>query len=403
LKEELINMKKSLVILVLITLLALLSAGCTSGESDLVETVEVIRGDLTETVPISGNLEMPDRVNLSFGMTGEVVDVLVGKGDTVATGDVLAKLDTAEIDARLKIAQLGIKAIQIDYEIARNRLMETLYPRYTGTFLSDLAGTWVALEEMDETLAEAQRLIDEWDAEGLGVQLDEAESILAKAKDKLHKGRWPMPFFVKTIEMELDKAALAIDIASAEIVAIGVSLPNAVITAPVGGEILWIDLEPGEWAVATAPVITIIDTSVLQMKGIVDEMDMPFVELGGKVVVTLDALPEKQTEGKVTYISPVGTIQSGVVFYETTLELEKIDSMFRDGMSATADVIVEERKDVLLLPVGAISREGGGYYVMKMLGEEQSEQIEIKVGLNDGRFVEILSGLKEGDEVLIRD
>jgi RND family efflux transporter MFP subunit len=403
LKEELINMKKSLVILVLITLLALLSAGCTSGESDLVETVEVIRGDLTETVPISGNLEMPDRVNLSFGMTGEVVDVLVGKGDTVATGDVLAKLDTAEIDARLKIAQLGIKAIQIDYEIARNRLMETLYPRYTGTFLSDLAGTWVALEEMDETLAEAQRLIDEWDAEGLGVQLDEAESILAKAKDKLHKGRWPMPFFVKTIEMELDKAALAIDIASAEIVAIGVSLPNAVITAPVGGEILWIDLEPGEWAVATAPVITIIDTSVLQMKGIVDEMDMPFVELGGKVVVTLDALPEKQTEGKVTYISPVGTIQSGVVFYETTLELEKIDSMFRDGMSATADVIVEERKDVLLLPVGAISREGGGYYVIMMLGEEQSEQIEIKVGLNDGRFVEILSGLKEGDEVLIRD
>jgi HlyD family secretion protein len=72
-------------------------------------------------------------------------------------------------------------------------------------------------------------------------------------------------------------------------------------------------------------------------------------------------------------------------------------------MSATADVIVEERKDVLLLPVGAISREGGGYYVMKMLGEEQSEQIEIKVGLNNGRFMEILSGLKEGDEVLIRD
>ena len=396
-------MKKSLAILVLITLLVFLSAGCTSGESDLVETVEVIRGDLTETVPISGNLEMPDMVNLSFGMTGEVVDVLVGKGDQVTKGDVLAKLDTAEIDARLKIAQLGIKAIQIDYEIARNRLMETLYPRYTGTFLSDLAGTWVALEEMEETLAEAQRLIDEWDAEGLGVQLDEAEAILAKAKDKLHKGRWPMPFFVKTIEMELDKAALAIDIASAEIEAIEVSLPNAVITTPINGEVSWIDLEPGEWAVATAPVITIIDTSVLQMKGIIDEMDMPSVELGGKVIVTLDALPDKQTEGKVTYISPIGTIQSGVVFYEATLELEKIDRMFRDGMSATADVIVEERKDVLLLPVGAISREGGGYYVMKMLGEEQSEQIEIKVGLNNGRFMEILSGLKEGDEVLIRD
>ena len=396
-------MKKSLVILVLIALLVLLPAGCTSGESELVETAEVIRGDLTETVPISGNLEMPDRVNLSFGMTGEVVNVLVGKGDQVKTGDILANLDTAEIEARLKIAQLAIKAVEMDYEIARNRLMETLYPRYTGTTLSDLAGTWVALEEMDETLAEAQRLMDEWDAEGLGVQLDEAETILAKAKEKLHKERWSMPFFVKTIEMELDKAALAIDIASAEIAAIEVSLPNAVITSPVGGEILWIDLEPGEWAVATAPVITIIETSVLQMKGIIDEMDMPNIELGGKVIVTLDALPEKQTEGKVTYISPIGTIQSGVVFYETTLELEKIDRMFRDGMSATADVIVEERKDVLLLPVGAISREGGGYYVTKVLDEEQTEQIEIKVGLNNGRFMEILSGLKEGDLVWMQD
>ena len=393
-------MKIRIISLLLITLLVFLSAGCTSGEAELVETVKVIRGDLTETVPISGNLEMPDRVNLSFGMTGEVVEVLVERGDQVAKGDVLAKVDTAEIEARLNVAQLSIKAVQIDYEIARNRLMETIYPRYTGSFLSDLAGTWVALEEMDETLAEAQRLIDSWDAEGLGLQLDEAEAILAKAKNKLHKDRWPMPFYVKTIEMELDKAALAIDIASAEIAAIEVSLPNAVMIAPISGEISWISLEPGEWAVATVPVITITDTSVLQMKGIVDEMDISYVELGGKVVVTLDALPDKQTDGKVIYISPVGTIQSGVVFYETTLELEKLDKMFRDGMSATADVIVEERKDVLLLPVGAISREGGSYYVIKMLDEEQSERTEIKVGLNNGRFMEIISGLEEGDEVL---
>ena len=396
-------MKKSLVILVLITLLVLLSAGCTSDDNELVETAEVVKGDLLVSVPVNGNLEIPDRVNLSFGMTGEVIDVLVGKGDKVAAGDELARLDTGTIEARLKVAQLGIKAIQIDYEIARNRLMETLYPRYTGTFLSDIAGTWVALDEMDKTLAEAQRLMDEWDVEGLGLQLDEAEAILAKAKDKLHKGRWPMPFFVKTIEMELDKAALAIDIAGAEIAVIEVSLPNAVITAPTNGEVYWIDLEPGEWAVATAPVITIIDTSVLQMKGIVDEMDIPYVKLGGRAIITLDALPDKQVEGRVTYISPVGTIQSGVVFYETTLKLEKQDVEFRDAMSGTADVIVEERKDVLLLPVGAISREGGSYYVIKVLGEEQSEQIEIKVGLDNGRFMEILSGLEEGDEVLMRD
>ena len=94
-------MKKSMVILVLITLLVFLLAGCTSGESELAETTEVVRGDLVETVPISGNLEMPDRVNLSFGMTGEVLNVLVDRGDQVKKGDILASLDTAEIEARL--------------------------------------------------------------------------------------------------------------------------------------------------------------------------------------------------------------------------------------------------------------------------------------------------------------
>jgi len=396
-------MKIRVVSLLLIALLVFLSAGCTGGEAEKVETVEVIRGDLTETVPISGNLEMPERVNLSFGMTGEVIEVLVDRGDRVAAGDVLAKVRTDEIEAKLKVAQLSMKALQIDYEIARNRLMESLYPRYTGTFLSDIAGTWVALEELDETLAEAQRLMDSWNAEGLGLQLDEAEAILAKAKNKLHKDRWPLPFYVKTIEMELDKAALAIDIADAEIAATEVTLPNAVMTAPISGEVSWISLEPGEWAVATVPVITITDTSVIRMKGIVDEMDMPYIEMGGKVVITLDALPDRETEGKVVYISPVGTIQSGVVFYETTLELETADEMFKDGMSATADVIVEETKDALLLPVGAISREGGSYYVIKMLDEEQSERIEVNVGLNNGRFMEILSGLEQGDKVVIED
>jgi len=396
-------MKKGLVILVVIVMLGFLPVGCTSDDSELMETIEVIKGDLLVSVPVNGNLEMPEEVTLSFGMMGQVIDVMVSRGDKVAAGDELARLDTGTIEARLKVAQLGIKAIQIDYEIARNRLMETLYPRYTGTFLSDLAGTWVALEEMDKTLAEAQRLMDEWDAEGLGLQLDEAEAILAKAKDKLHKGRWPMPFFVKTIEMELDKAALAIDIASAEIALIKVSLPNAVITAPVGGEVLTVDLEQGERVIAGVPVITLVNTSMIQMKGIVDEMDIPYVKLGGRAIITLDALPDKQVEGTVTYISPIGTIQSGVVFYETTLKLEKEDKEFRDAMSATANVIVEERNDVLLLPVGAVSREGGGYYVIKVLGEEQSEQIEIKVGLNNGHFMEILSGLKEGDEVLIQD
>ena len=184
-------------------------------------------------------------------MSGEVIEVFVDKGDMVKKNQVLARLDTSAIEAQLDVAQLRLKALEIDYQIARNNLMQTIYPRYTGTFLNDLAGTWLAIEEIEVILSEARGLVEDWDAEGVALQLDEAEASLEKAKEKLHKGRWPMPFFVKTIELQTDQAALAIDIALAEMETIKVALPDAVLISPISGEVTWTELDRLEHVMAT--------------------------------------------------------------------------------------------------------------------------------------------------------
>jgi RND family efflux transporter MFP subunit len=396
-------MKKWIVMVMLIAMLLALVPGCSSGEAEELETTEVFRGDMVVTIPVSGNLEMPEKVNLSFGMSGEVIEVFVDKGDMVKKNQVLARLDTSAIEAQLDVAQLRLKALEIDYQIARNNLMQTIYPRYTGTFLNDLAGTWLAIEEIEVILSEARGLVEDWDAEGVALQLDEAEASLEKAKEKLHKGRWPMPFFVKTIELQTDQAALAIDIALAEMETIKVALPDAVLISPISGEVTWTELDRLEHVMATASVITITDTSVLKMKAIADEMDMPDIKLGGEVEVTLDAWPDQQIEGVITYISPVGTQQSGIVFYETTIEMTNPGEELRDGMSATADIITDERNGVLLVPMGALIRESGNYYVMKVIDEETTEKTQVKVGLDNDRYMEIISGVNEGDRIVIPD
>ena len=396
-------MKKWIVMVMLIVMLLALVPGCSSGEAEELETTEVFRGDMVVTIPVSGNLEMPEKVNLSFGMSGEVIEVFVDKGDMVKKNQVLARLDTSAIEAQLDVAQLRLKALEIDYQIARNNLMQTIYPRYTGTFLNDLAGTWLAIEEIEVILSEARGLVEDWDAEGVALQLDEAEASLEKAKEKLHKGRWPMPFFVKTIELQTDQAALAIDIALAEMETIKVALPDAVLISPISGEVTWTELDRLEHVMATSPVITITDTSVLKMKAIADEMDMPDIKLGGEVEVTLDAWPDQQIEGVITYISPVGTQQSGIVFYETTIEMTNPGEELRDGMSATADIITDERNGVLLVPMSALIRESGNYYVMKVIDEETTEKTQVKVGLDNDRYMEIISGVNEGDRIVIPD
>jgi HlyD family secretion protein len=147
------------------------------------------------------------------------------------------------------------------------------------------------------------------------------------------------------------------------------------------------------------PAICLIDISEIKMDGEIDETDIAKVKLGQEADIILDALPDKDVRGKITFISHAGTVQAGVVSYKTTITLENPDEELRDGMSATADIIVESHEDVLLIPNRAIRGSPGNYWVEVVTGE-QTEKREIKIGLSDG-MTEVLSGLTEGEQVVL--
>ena len=378
--------KRWLVLITAICLVAVVSAGC--GKSTPSETAEVIRGDLTVTVPVSGNLET-HKAWLSFGTTGVVEEIMVSEGDEVSKGQALAKLDAPSLEA-------GVRMRQAEYDMAEVQLMQTIYPHYSYAHMSDSPGTWLALDKAQEKLEEAQKLLEQGNVTEAQALLEQVDDSLNKAKDKSVSRVWSLPTSVKLAELQVDKAKAALDMAEAE-------LAKAIITAPFNGVVAGIEIKEGEQLAAmtyASPAICLIETSKIKLSGLIDEVDISKVKLGQNVTITLDALPDKEVKGVVTFISQAGTSQMGVVSYKTTITLQNPDTELRDGMSANADIITDRRENVLLIPNRAIQGSLKNPYV-EVVTDDKTEQRNIILGLSDGAYTEILSGLEEGEVVVL--
>jgi HlyD family secretion protein len=382
-------MKKWLILTITICLLGIAFTACANPQSTTQETAVVTRGDIAVTVSVNGNLEMPHKADLSFGATGTVEEVLVDEGDSVVKGQILARLDARSLELNVEIAQA-------QYDTAQINLMETIYPHYTKTWGTDLPGVWLALDEAQNNLKQAQELLNEGKLEEAQVLLSLIEGNLSKAEKKSLATPWQLPWSVKLLELQ-------VDIAKANLDAAKLNLEKGLIIAPFDAVIADITIAEGK-EVSTMtlanPAISLVDTSKIEMSGFIDEVDIAMVKPGQEANIILDALPDKEVKGRVTFISQIGTVQAGVVFYDTTITLENPDEELRDGMSATAEIIIERRDDVLLIPNKAIRGSLENPMVI-VATDGQDEQRQISLGLSDGVSTEVLSGLKEEERVVL--
>ena len=136
----------------------------------------------------------------------------------------------------------------------------------------------------------------------------------------------------------------------------------------------------------------------------VDELDITSVEVGQNVELAMDAITDHTYAGTVSKISQIGTATSGVTVYSVTLTIDG-DDQLKLGMNGTATILVEERENVLLVPITALNTSRGESYVwLKADGAADGEpgvRTTVETGLSDENFAEVLSGLNEGDVVLI--
>jgi RND family efflux transporter MFP subunit len=148
--------------------------------------------------------------------------------------------------------------------------------------------------------------------------------------------------------------------------------------------------------------VQLVDTKYVELEGVVDEIDIFKVKVGQEAIITVDALPDQQLKGKVIFISPFGTEKTGVVNYKVTMKLDSTDIELKGGLTATADIIIESKKDILLIPNGAVKGTGGNYWTQVVKDEKKGdiEKRQITLGIQDRRYSEVISGLSEGEKVI---
>ena len=148
----------------------------------------------------------------------------------------------------------------------------------------------------------------------------------------------------------------------------------------------------------------IVNNSSYQVVVRVDELDIGQIALGQKAEITVEALPGRILPGTVTAIAEEGTVQSGAAVFPVTLTLDPVPGL-RAGMTATARILVASKKDALLLPIEAVQELRGRFFVMVPSAAEPTRRsgnrVEIEVGLHNENYVEVVSGLNEGDVVLV--
>ena len=179
------------------------------------------------------------------------------------------------------------------------------------------------------------------------------------------------------------------------------------IPSPYEGILAETELTSGSTIGEELNTLTVNDTSNFLLDVSVDELDILDIKEGMPATITVDALEEESFEGEVTFISASGTSENGVTKYPVTLKVTT-DGRLLPGMSASADIIIEERKDVLLVPLLAVNTMRGKSFVYKYDGTapESAEMIpgvmtEIETGLSNDSSVEVVSGLSESDRIVV--
>jgi HlyD family secretion protein len=282
------------------------------------QTQAAQRGDLIVTVTATGNLEPTNQVEVGSELSGIVETVEVDYNDRVKVGQVLAKLDTDKLRAQVIKSQAAL-------ESARARVLQ-------------------AQANVLETRNELDRLKQVWEKTGKKApsqhDLDAGEAAFKRA------------------QAEEAGANAQVSEAQATLDSNQTDLAKALIRSPIDGIVLTREVEPGQTVAASlqAPILFTLaeDLAHMELHVDVDEADVGQVKKGQNAVFTVDAYPDMRFQAIVSQVRFGSQTVGGVVTYETLLNVDNSSLLLRPGMTATADMIVREIGDAVLVPNSAL-------------------------------------------------
>ena len=364
----------------------------TDQTAALPSLARVVKGDLEVTVSGSGTVSPSNTAEVRSGDTGKIDKILYDVGDRVEKGAVLATFEKEDLTNEIEKQEIQLQKKELEFENLKTKYKEA----------------------------------DEEARPSIAVEIENMKLDLALAQKELEQ---------KRADQAKEKA----------------------ITAPISGTVTALNINEGSQLNQSGSIATIVDYTQLQAVIQVDEMDIPSIKLKQKASLTFDALADTSIEGTVSAIADEGTASGGVSVFDVTIQLSSSQGV-KSGMSVQAQIDVNSKSDVLLVPIEAVTQRNGKSYVTVWAdqadgagdeapkqdrperqrepgaGQNQADEAdsanrsarpdgeaaawagrgqagvpsagagkltEVETGINNESYFEIVSGLKEGEMVIL--
>ncbi len=383
------------VVVVLTGVIGVIAATRGGTKIDPSKLAKVERGDLAKSVVATGKVEPITKVEIKSKASGIVKKLYVDAGDRVKRGQLLAELDKEEIEARVAQAKAQTEASEASLK---------------GT-QADLERAKVDAEGPD--LPMLKRAYDR--AQGMAKEgvvsqsaLDDAQKNYEMSLNKQNVAKAQL----QVLRAKIGQAQAQVAQDHANLKQLEEQLGYTTITSPIDGIILSRDVEVGD-AVSSILVLgstaTLImtegDISEVYVKGKVDESDIGKVYMSQPARIKVESFKDKTFNGKVTKISPMGVEKDNVTTFEVRVSINNPGGELKAAMTANAEIILEEHKNVLQIPEGAIlydKDKKASVEVPDPKGKEGKNKVAVNIGISNGAKTELLGGLKEGDQVVLQ-
>jgi HlyD family secretion protein len=372
---------------------------------------KISRGNLARSVVATGKIQPLAKIEVKSKASGIIKYLYADESDTVKAGQILVELDKELIEAQLRESEASLLATKAGMQQASAQ---------RATALAELSQLRIDLEtlERQEKLAQReynrrqelykQALLSLTDMDAMENQLIEAQQKVKSLKSQVHVKELSIEAAAKAVlrsEAEVAQAEAAVE-------RYRENLRYTTIRAPIDGLILSRQVEVGD-AVSSilqlgsnaTLIMNLADITEVFVEGRVDENDIGKVQIGQAARISVDTYRDRQFDGKVIRISPLGVEKDNVIGFKVKVSINNDTRLLRVNMSANAEIVLEEKKDVLRVPEAAIIYDKDKSTFVEIpdkTADRGRRQVPVKLGIGNGTYTELLQGLKETDLVVLQ-
>ena len=382
-------------VLVLLVAGGLIAATSGGTKIDPSKLAKVEKGDLAKSVVATGKIEPITKVEIKSKASGIVKKLYVDYGDHVKQGDILAELDKVQLEASVRASQANYQAAQA----ARDSAIAALERNKVDAEGPDVPYLKLSMERAQQMFKDgvmSKSLVEDSEKNyqlALNKQVS-AQRNLAVSRAEIAKA-----------EAEVAQAKAALDNAEED-------LRNSTIVSPIDGLVLSRDVNVGD-AVSSILVLgsqatlimTMGDISEVYVQGKVDEADIGKVYLNQPARIVVESFKDKKFTGKVTKISPMGKEKDNVTTFEVRVSISNPTLELKANMSANAEILLEEKKNVLMVPESSLIYDKDRSASVELpdpKAENGRKKVSVKLGISNGVKTEIISGLTEKQQVVLQ-